>query len=122
MKETVLDVLMYLFETFIDSDDEPEPNRTDLQKDLELAGFGDAFIHRTGHGLGLDVHEEPYMVGGNTLPLESGMVFSDEPGIYLAGRLGAGPQETTLVDAERSDLRLEGRRGEPEPGRGAIRP
>jgi Smg protein len=46
MKETVLDVLMYLFETFIDSDDEPEPNRTDLQKDLELAGFGEREIER----------------------------------------------------------------------------
>lgn len=51
-------------------------------------GYGAAFLHRVGHGLGLDVHEEPYLVAGNTLPLESGMVFSDEPGIYLAGRFG----------------------------------
>jgi Xaa-Pro aminopeptidase len=58
-------------------------------RDLITAeGYGDAFIHRTGHGLGLDVHEEPYMVSGNTLPLEEGMVFSDEPGIYLEGNFG----------------------------------
>jgi Xaa-Pro aminopeptidase len=52
------------------------------------AGYGDAFIHRVGHGLGLDGHEEPYMVGGNKLKLEPGMVFSDEPGIYLEGKFG----------------------------------
>jgi Xaa-Pro aminopeptidase len=55
---------------------------------IEAAGFGEAFIHRLGHGLGLGIHEEPYMVGGNTLPLQEGMVFSDEPGIYLEGRFG----------------------------------
>jgi Smg protein len=46
MKETVLDVLMYLFETFIESDDEPEPNRNELREDLERAGFGDREIDR----------------------------------------------------------------------------
>ena len=53
------------------------------------AGYGAAFLHRTGHGIGLDGHEEPYIVAGNTLPLEPGMAFSVEPGIYLAGRHGA---------------------------------
>ncbi|SDY96970.1 Xaa-Pro aminopeptidase [Micromonospora pattaloongensis] len=53
------------------------------------AGYGAAFLHRTGHGIGLDGHEEPYLVSGNTLPLEPGMAFSIEPGIYLAGRHGA---------------------------------
>jgi Xaa-Pro aminopeptidase len=53
------------------------------------AGFGDHFIHRTGHGIGLDTHEAPYVVAGNDLPLEPGMAFSVEPGIYLAGRWGA---------------------------------
>lgn len=53
------------------------------------AGWGDAFLHRTGHGIGLDGHEEPYIVAGNDLPLEPGMTFSIEPGIYLAGRHGA---------------------------------
>jgi Xaa-Pro aminopeptidase len=55
---------------------------------IEAAGYGEYFIHRVGHGLGLDGHEEPYMVSGNTLPLETGMVFSDEPGIYIPGRFG----------------------------------
>jgi Xaa-Pro aminopeptidase len=53
------------------------------------AGWGEHFIHRTGHGIGLDSHEAPYIVEGNDLPLEPGMAFSVEPGIYLAGRCGA---------------------------------
>ena len=52
------------------------------------AGYGEYFIHRVGHGLGLDVHEDPYMVEGNEMPLRPGMVFSDEPGIYIPGRFG----------------------------------
>lgn len=55
---------------------------------IELAGYGPHFLHRTGHGLGLQVHEPPYLVGGNSEILEEGMVFSLEPGIYLAGRFG----------------------------------
>ena len=53
------------------------------------AGFGPQFLHRTGHGIGLDAHEDPYIVAGNATPLEPGMAFSVEPGIYLAGRHGA---------------------------------
>ncbi|TYP89126.1 Xaa-Pro aminopeptidase [Blastococcus xanthinilyticus] len=53
------------------------------------AGWGEYFIHRTGHGIGLDSHEAPYIVAGNALPLEPGMAFSVEPGIYLPGRHGA---------------------------------
>jgi Xaa-Pro aminopeptidase len=53
------------------------------------AGWGEHFIHRTGHGIGLDTHEAPYIVEGNDLPLLPGMAFSVEPGIYLAGRCGA---------------------------------
>jgi Xaa-Pro aminopeptidase len=56
---------------------------------IDDAGWGDHFIHRTGHGIGLDTHEAPYIVAGNALPLEPGMAFSVEPGIYLAGRCGA---------------------------------
>ncbi|MCZ2860934.1 M24 family metallopeptidase [Blastococcus sp. VKM Ac-2987] len=52
-------------------------------------GWGEYFIHRTGHGIGLDSHEAPYIVAGNQLPLEPGMAFSVEPGIYLPGRHGA---------------------------------
>jgi Xaa-Pro aminopeptidase len=53
------------------------------------AGYGPAFLHRTGHGIGLDTHEDPYLVVGNAQPLAAGMAFSVEPGIYLAGRHGA---------------------------------
>jgi Xaa-Pro aminopeptidase len=56
---------------------------------IDDAGWGEHFIHRTGHGIGLDTHEAPYIVAGNELPLEPGMAFSVEPGIYLAGRCGA---------------------------------
>jgi Xaa-Pro aminopeptidase len=53
------------------------------------AGYGEYFIHRTGHGIGLESHEEPYIVAGNPLPLEPGMAFSIEPGIYLPEKYGA---------------------------------
>jgi Xaa-Pro aminopeptidase len=56
---------------------------------IAAAGYGDAFIHRTGHGIGLEGHEEPYLVAGNETPLAVGNCFSIEPGIYLAGRYGA---------------------------------
>lgn len=52
------------------------------------AGFGDHFIHRTGHGIGMEAHEAPYLVAGNQLPLAPGHAFSIEPGIYLRGRYG----------------------------------
>ena len=55
---------------------------------IEDAGFGELFIHRTGHGIGLEVHEHPYMVEGNETQLEAGMTFSIEPGIYLQDRFG----------------------------------
>ncbi|MEU4194487.1 Xaa-Pro peptidase family protein [Kribbella sp. NPDC026611] len=64
---------------------------------ITAAGFGEFFIHRTGHGIGLDVHEEPYIVGGNTLPLEAGMAFSIEPGIYQPGRWGARIEDIVVV-------------------------
>lgn len=64
------------------------------------AGYGEQFIHRVGHGLGLDGHEEPYMVGGNTMPLRAGMVFSDEPGIYLADNFGVRIEDILVVTEE----------------------
>jgi Xaa-Pro aminopeptidase len=63
---------------------------------IEAAGYGEYFIHRLGHGLGLDGHEEPYLVGGNDLPLRAGMVFSDEPGVYLPGRFGIRIEDTVV--------------------------
>jgi Xaa-Pro aminopeptidase len=56
---------------------------------IDAEGYGEAFFHRTGHGIGLEGHEDPYLVAGNTEPLAEGMAFSVEPGIYLAGRYGA---------------------------------
>jgi Xaa-Pro aminopeptidase len=53
------------------------------------AGYGEYFVHRTGHGIGLETHEEPYIVAGSARPLEAGMAFSVEPGIYLPERHGA---------------------------------
>jgi Xaa-Pro aminopeptidase len=55
---------------------------------IDDAGFGEHFFHRVGHGIGMDAHEDPYMVEGNSLPLEAGHAFSVEPGIYLEGRWG----------------------------------
>ncbi len=55
---------------------------------LESAGYGEWFIHRTGHGIGMEVHEDPYLVAGNTTLIEPGMAFSVEPGIYIPGRFG----------------------------------
>ena len=56
---------------------------------ITAAGYGEHFIHRVGHGIGLETHEEPYLVGGNEEPLVEGAAFSVEPGIYLEGRYGA---------------------------------
>ena len=65
---------------------------------IDAAGYGDYFIHRTGHGIGLEVHEQPYMVEGNAQGLEPGMAFSVEPGIYLPGRFGARIEDIVLCD------------------------
>jgi Xaa-Pro aminopeptidase len=56
---------------------------------IEEAGYGEPFFHRTGHGIGLETHEEPYIVAGNPEPLEAGHAFSVEPGIYIEGQWGA---------------------------------
>ena len=56
---------------------------------IDAEGYGEAFFHRTGHGIGLEGHEEPYIIAGNTEPLREGMAFSVEPGIYLPGAYGA---------------------------------
>jgi Xaa-Pro aminopeptidase len=55
---------------------------TAARQPITAAGYGEAFIHRTGHGIGLESHEDPYIVAGNAEPLEPGMAFSIEPGIY----------------------------------------
>jgi Xaa-Pro aminopeptidase len=64
------------------------------------AGYGDRFIHRTGHGIGIEAHEHPYLVRGNDEPLEVGMAFSVEPGIYVPGRYGARVEDIVVVTAD----------------------
>jgi Xaa-Pro dipeptidase len=64
---------------------------------IEKAGYGEYFTHRLGHGLGIDVHEPPYMVGHDRTILEPGMTFTSEPGIYLLGRFGVRIEDDILV-------------------------
>ncbi|SDD25765.1 Xaa-Pro aminopeptidase [Geodermatophilus telluris] len=78
---------------------------------ITAAGWGEHFIHRTGHGIGLDTHEAPYLVAGNDLPLEAGMAFSVEPGIYLAGRCGARIEDIVVCTDEGVRTLNEGPRG-----------
>ena len=67
---------------------------------LTDTGFGEAFLHRTGHGIGVSVHEEPYIAPGNDLVLREGMAFSIEPGIYFAGSWGARIEDIVIVTAD----------------------
>jgi Xaa-Pro aminopeptidase len=67
------------------------------RKVITDAGYGEYFIHRTGHGIGMTTHEPPYMVEGETHPLVPGMCFSIEPGIYLPGRFGVRIEDIVAV-------------------------
>ena len=67
---------------------------------LAAEGMAEAFVHRTGHGIGLSVHEEPYIVAGNRLELQEGMAFSVEPGIYFPGEWGARIEDIVIVTAD----------------------
>ena len=67
------------------------------RQEIAGAGYGERFIHRTGHGIGLDVHEEPYITGVNPLELQTGMAFSLEPGIYLEGKFGVRIEDIVVV-------------------------
>ncbi len=61
------------------------------------AGYGEFFVHRTGHGMGIDGHEPPYITSASETVLEEGMVFSIEPGIYLPGRFGIRLEEIVIL-------------------------
>lgn len=67
---------------------------------LADAGLGEAFLHRTGHGIGVSVHEEPYIAPGNDLVLREGMAFSIEPGIYFSGEWGARIEDIVVLTAD----------------------
>ena len=67
-------------------------------------GYADAFIHRLGHGIGLEGHEEPYLVAGNDEPLRAGFAFSIEPGIYLAGRFGVRIEDIVVCGDDGPDV------------------
>ncbi|MER6917322.1 M24 family metallopeptidase [Streptomyces sp. NPDC000594] len=67
---------------------------------IESAGYGDLFVHRTGHGIGVTTHEPPYIVEGEKQPLVEGMCFSVEPGIYLPGRFGVRIEDIVTVTAD----------------------
>jgi len=67
------------------------------RKVITDAGYGQYFIHRTGHGIGLEEHEDPYMVSGNGAPIAVGHAFSVEPGIYMAGRWGVRIEDIVVV-------------------------
>jgi Xaa-Pro aminopeptidase len=67
------------------------------RKVITDAGYGEYFIHRVGHGIGLTTHEPPYMVEGEEHPIEPGMCFSIEPGIYLPGRFGVRIEDIVVA-------------------------
>lgn len=77
------------------------------RKVIEEAGYGkdyEAFTHRVGHGIGMDGHEWPYLVRGNTMPLQPGMTFSDEPGIYQRGKFGVRLEDIMVITADGAEL------------------
>jgi Xaa-Pro aminopeptidase len=68
-----------------------------VRRVITKAGYGQYFVHRTGHGIGLEEHEEPYIVAGNSEPLTAGHVFSVEPGVYVPGRYGVRIEDIVVA-------------------------
>jgi Xaa-Pro aminopeptidase len=71
---------------------------------ITAAGYGPNFLHRTGHGLGIDVHEAPYITGTSETVLDEGMVFSIEPGIYLQGKFGLRLEEIVIIRNGKAEI------------------
>jgi Xaa-Pro dipeptidase len=71
---------------------------------IEKAGYGKYFRHRTGHGIGMEAHEEPYMRGDNMQILEPGMAFTVEPGIYLLGKNGVRIEDNVVITDDGADV------------------
>ncbi|WP_319529730.1 M24 family metallopeptidase [uncultured Cohaesibacter sp.] len=78
---------------------------------IAAAGYGEYFLHRCGHGLGIDIHEPPYITATSERVLEEGNVFSIEPGIYLAGRFGVRLEEIVILKGEGCEIYSEMDRG-----------
>ena len=71
---------------------------------IAAAGYGDLFIHRTGHGIGLEAHEDPYIIAGSGIPLRAGMAFSIEPGIYREGEWGMRLEDIVVCGSDGPDI------------------
>ena len=71
---------------------------------IAAAGYGDRFLHRTGHGIGVDLHEPPYITASSETVLEEGMCYSIEPGIYLAGQFGIRLEEIVILRADGPEI------------------
>ena len=71
---------------------------------ITAAGYGPNFLHRTGHGLGIDIHETPYITATSDTVLEEGMCFSIEPGIYLQGQFGLRLEEIVIIRNGRAEI------------------
>lgn len=71
---------------------------------IDAAGFGQYFVHRTGHGMGLEGHEPPYIAQAAETVLSEGMVFSIEPGIYLPGKFGVRLEEIVILHADGPEI------------------
>jgi Xaa-Pro dipeptidase len=71
---------------------------------IEDAGYGEYFVHRTGHGIGVAVHEEPYIMQSNDMVIEEGMAFSIEPGIYLPGKFGVRIEDIVIAKKDGAEV------------------
>jgi Xaa-Pro aminopeptidase len=78
---------------------------------IEKAGYGKEFFHRTGHGLGLEIHEGPYIVTGGKEKLADGMYFTVEPGVYLRGKLGVRIEDDVLISGGMGEEVTKGPKG-----------
>lgn len=94
---TVIEAQEAAFVAIRDGAPAPAPDRA-ARAIIARDGYGDFFTHRVGHGIGLDVHEEPYLVEGNPLVLAPGMVMSDEPGIYRPGEWGIRVEDIVVLE------------------------
>ncbi|MDW7738440.1 MAG: Xaa-Pro peptidase family protein [Bacillota bacterium] len=103
---TVRDANEGAFQAFVNNDQlSGEEADQAARKVITDAGYGDFFIHRLGHGIGLEVHEAPYLVEGNSTPFSKGAAFTIEPGIYLSGKFGVRIEDVAVL-TDRGPQRL----------------